>query len=100
MGWCASTQSAAAKPPGTDGECLGTLSKKRSIAMVSMSSVSQYRTNTEKARMAELGQERNVQVLWLLTLTAPEASWAKVEPTFEGIAASFKVPLKPNVPAS
>lgn len=78
-----------------DGECLGTLSKKRTLAMVSMSSVSQYRTNTEKARMAELGQERNVQVLWLLTLTAPEASWAKVEPTFEGIAASFTVPIKP-----
>ena len=80
-----------------DGECLGSLAKRRTLAMVSMSSLSQYRTNTERQRMQELGQERNVNVLWLLTLTAPEQGWASAEPMFERIAASFKVPLKPTM---
>lgn len=78
-----------------EGECLGSLSNKRTLAMVSMSSLSQYRTNTERAKMKELGQERNVQVLWLLTMTAPEKAWSGSEATFERIAASFKVPFKP-----
>ena len=62
-----------------------------------MSSLSQFRTNTERARMQEMGQTRNVQVLWLLTLTAPEAAWPKLEPTFEKVANSFYVPLVPVV---
>lgn len=79
-----------------DGECLGSLSSRRTLALVSMSSLSQYRTNTERERMKELGQERNVQVLWLLTLSAPSKSWASNEAALERIAATFRVPLKPS----
>ena len=81
--------------PLDDGECFGELLKKRSTAVVAMSSLSQYRTNTERQRMQELGQERNVNVLWLLTLTAPADAWSKFEAPFEAVAASFRVPLKP-----
>ena len=89
-------KSARCSEPLDDGECFGTLAKRRTIAAVSMSSLSQYRTNTERERMKELGQSRNVQVLWLLTLTAPEAAWDKVAPTLENIAASFRVPVAPE----
>ena len=75
-------------PPGSTGA--------KNTAQVTMSSVSQFRTNTERERMQALGQERNVQVLWLLTLTAPADAWPKLEPQFEGIANSFVVPLKPK----
>lgn len=57
-----------------------------------VSSVSQYRTNTERQRMRELGQERNVQVLWLLTLSAPEGAYAGLQLAFEKAASSFTVP--------
>jgi hypothetical protein len=46
--------------------------------------------------MQEEGRTRNVQVLWLLTLTAPEAAWTRVAPTLENVAASFRVPLNPE----
>ena len=82
--------------PLDDGECFGMLSKKRTMATVAMSSISQYRTNTERERMKELGQSRNVNVLWLLTLTAPDSAWSKLEPAFEGISNSFAVPLEPS----
>jgi len=75
-----------------DGECLGSVSKRRTLATVTMSSVSQYRTNTERQRMRELGQERNVQVLWLLTLSAPEGAYAGLQLAFEKAASSFTVP--------
>ena len=39
-----------------DGECYGSLATRRSLATVTMSSLSQYRTNTERERMKELGQ--------------------------------------------
>jgi hypothetical protein len=58
-----------------------------------MSSISQYRTNTERQRMAELGQVREVNVLWLLTLSAPAASWNEnTESRFQAIASSFALP--------
>jgi hypothetical protein len=77
------------------GECLGSLTKRRAISTVTMSSISQYRTNTERQRMQELGQVRNVQVLWLLTLSAPDgADWKALEPTFERMSASFAVPIR------
>ena len=74
----------------------GTLAQRRTLAVVAMSSLSQYRMNTERERMRELGQSRDVNVLWLLTLTAPTKSWSNVEPTLEKIAASFRVPLVPS----
>jgi hypothetical protein len=36
--------------PLDDGECFGTAAKRRTLATVSMSSLSQFRTNTERAR--------------------------------------------------
>ena len=37
---------------------------------------------------------RNVEVLWLLTLSAPDgAAWTKMEPAFEKIANSLSVPV-------
>lgn len=78
-----------------DGECFGSLSKRRTVATVAMSSLSQFRTNTERERMQAEGRTRQVQVLWLLTLTAPESAWPRVESTLEGVATSFRVPLEP-----
>ena len=74
------------------GECFGSLTKRRTVATVTMSSISQYRTNTERERMKELGQSRNVDVLWLLTFSAPDAAFDKLQPVFERAAASFDVP--------
>ena len=43
--------------------------------------------------MAELGQVREVNVLWLLTLSAPAASWNEnTESRFQAIASSFALP--------
>lgn len=79
-----------------DGECFGTLAKRRTLATVTMSSLSQFRTNTERARAQELGQVRNVDVLWLLTLSAPDGdAWARLEPTFQRISDSLSVPAAP-----
>ena len=89
-------ESTRCSEPLDDGECFGSLSKRRTLATVAMSSLSQYRTNTERERMRELGQERNVNVLWLLTLTAPAASWERAAPALERIAQSFAVPLAPQ----
>eukprot|EP00325_Prymnesiales_sp_UTEX-LB-985_P001355 CAMPEP_0174698540 /NCGR_PEP_ID=MMETSP1094-20130205/4111_1 /TAXON_ID=156173 /ORGANISM="Chrysochromulina brevifilum, Strain UTEX LB 985" /LENGTH=276 /DNA_ID=CAMNT_0015895733 /DNA_START=66 /DNA_END=896 /DNA_ORIENTATION=- len=75
-----------------DGECLGQVSKRRTLATVTMSSISQYRTNTERERMRELGQERNVQVLWLLTLSAPAGTYSGLQTSFQKVADSFAVP--------
>jgi hypothetical protein len=47
--------------------------------------------------MRELGQARDVDVLWLLTLSAPEGSWDALLPSFERIAASFAVPVVDEV---
>ena len=78
-----------------DGECLGDVTRRRTLATVTMSSISQFRTNTERERMKELGQVRNVDVLWLLTLSAPDgAAWGRMEPVFERIAKSLSVPLQ------
>ena len=73
-------------------ECLGTANARRTLATVTMSSVSQYRTNTERERMKELGQVREVQVLWLLTFSAPAASFDSLLPAFEKASRSFSVP--------
>ena len=89
-------ESTRCSEPLDDGECFGSLSKRRTLATVAMSSLSQYRTNTERERMKELGQARNVNVLWLLTVTAPAAVYSKLEGTFEGISNSFAVPLAPD----
>jgi len=76
-----------------DGECFGDISKRRNVATATMSSISQYRTNTERQRMAELGQVREVNVLWLLTLSAPESMWNEdVSKRFQAIASSFALP--------
>ena len=77
-----------------DGECLGgSLAKRKTLAAVTISSISQFRTNTERERMRELGQVRNVDVLWLLTLSAPDGpAWAStLEPTFEKVRRSLRV---------
>ena len=43
--------------------------------------------------MAELGQERNVEVLWLLTLSAPQKSWTpELQAALEKISSTFLVP--------
>jgi len=76
------------------GDCYGTVSTRRTMATLTMSSISQYRTNEERKRMAELGQVRNVDVLWLLTLSAPDgAPWQKLEKTFEKVSDSLSVPV-------
>ena len=76
-------------------ECVdGSLIKRRTLATVTMSSISQYRTNTERERMRELGQARNVEVLWLLTFSAPDAAFDALQPAFEKASASFYVPLE------
>ena len=85
---------AAAKCAGEidGGDCLGTTSARRNLAVATVAPISQYRTNTERARMAELGQERNVDVLWLLTLSADEAAWSPgLSKELEGVAGSFVV---------
>ena len=85
---------AAAKCAGEidGGECTGTTSARRNLAVATVAPISQYRTNTERARMAELGQERNVDVLWLLTLSADEAAWSPgLSKELEGVAGSFVV---------
>lgn len=48
------------------GECYGATSKRRTLAAVTVSSISQYRTNTERERMAELGQVPTRLILNLL----------------------------------
>ena len=79
-----------------DGECFGTLSTRRTLATLTMSSISQYRTNTERERMKEMGQARNVDVLWLLTLSAPEgAAWKALEPEFERLSKTLRIPMEP-----
>jgi len=77
-----------------DGDqCYGTLSTRRTLATVTMSAISQYRTNEERKRMNELGQVRNVDVMWLLTCSAPDgAAWKSVEPTFEKLSNSLSIP--------
>ena len=83
------------------GECYGSTSKRRTLAALTMSPISQYRTNTERERMQAAGQARNVDVLWLLTCSAPDgAAWAKLEPTFEKIVASLTIPVAPAVSVS
>lgn len=74
------------------GECFGDIGTRRTMATVTMSSISQYRTNTERQRMAELGQVRNVQVLWLLTISAPEAKFDALRTAFTKASLSFDVP--------
>lgn len=76
------------------GECYGSVSRRRTAACVTVSSVSQYRTNTERERMAALGQARDVNVLWLLTASAPEEAWAEpaVAREMEGIVQSLVIP--------
>lgn len=80
-----------------DGECFGTLTTRRTLATLTMSSISQYRTNTERERMKEMGQARNVDVLWLLTASAPDgAAWKVIEPTFERLSKTLRVPMAPT----
>ena len=77
-----------------DGECLGSVSRRHNLAAVTISSISQYRTNTERQRMAEMGQSRNVDVLWLLTLSAPAAQWTPaLEARLQAVANSFEIPF-------
>lgn len=79
--------------PVDDGECFASSTRRRNLATATMSSISQYRTNTERQRMVELGQVREVNVLWLLTLSAPEAMWNdSVEGRLRAIASSFVLP--------
>ena len=75
------------------GICYGDVSKRRTLATVTMSSISQFRTNTERERMKEMGQTRNVEVLWLLTFSAPDGAFEQLRSTFERASASFFVPL-------
>ena len=75
-----------------DGECLGTSSKRITYATVTMSSVSQFRTNTERERMAEQGRVREVNVLWLLTASAPDNAGVDVQQNLAAIVASLQVP--------
>jgi hypothetical protein len=80
------------------GDCYGTTSKRRTLAALTMSPISQYRTNTERERMQAAGQVRNVDVLWLLTCSAPDgAAWNKLEAKFEKIVASMNIPVAPAV---
>ena len=44
---------------------------------------------------APLWQVRNVDVLWLLALSAPEKTYAEVAPMLERVSASFSVPPDP-----
>lgn len=76
--------------PLDGGECLsGAVSKRKSLAAVTVASISQYRTNTERQRMQEMGQERNVDVLWLLTAsTRADADDA----VLQQIMRSFMIP--------
>ena len=75
------------------GECYGTTSTRRTMATITMSSISQYRTNEERKRMNELGQVRNVDVMWLLTCSAPDGTaWKSLEPTFEKLSNSLSIP--------
>ena len=46
---------------------------------------------TRRGADGELGQERNVDVLWLLTLSADEAAWSPGSEELEGVAGSFVV---------
>jgi hypothetical protein len=39
-------------------------------------------------------QARNVEVLWLLTFSAPDAAFDALQPAFEKASASFYVPLE------
>jgi len=75
-----------------DGECLGAAARRTTFAAVTMSSVSQFRTKTERERMAELGQVREVNVLWLLTASAPAGVGAEFQKSLQAIAASLSVP--------
>ena len=76
-----------------DGECFGSKTRRRNVATATMSSISQFRTNTERQRMAELGRTREVNVLWLLTLSAPADKWDdKTESRLRAIASSFALP--------
>ena len=76
-----------------DKECLGDVSSRRTLSSLTVAPISQYRTNTERQRMEELGQKREVNVLWLLTLSAPDgAAYEKLAPAFERASKSFEVP--------
>jgi hypothetical protein len=75
-----------------DGECLGTSARRISYAAVTMSSISQFRTNTERERMAQEGRVREVNVLWLLTASAPEGMSGDVRKSLQAIATSLYVP--------
>ena len=39
-----------------EGVCLGEVSSRRTLSSLTVSPISQFRTNTERARMQELGQ--------------------------------------------
>jgi len=74
------------------GECMGTSTRRVSYAALTMSSLSQFRTNTERERMAEQGRVREVNVLWLLTASAPEGMSGDVRKSLKAIATSLYVP--------
>lgn len=79
--------------PLDSGECFGEALSRRTLTALTVSPISQFRTNTERARMQELGQTREVNVLWLLTLSAPKASFdGALQKRFDTIAATFVVP--------
>lgn len=76
-----------------NGECFGSVELRHTIATATMSSLSQFRTNTERQRMADEGQSRNVDVLWLLSLSAPASQWKdELANRLRAIALSFEIP--------
>jgi len=79
-----------------EGECLGTTTTRATIARVTVSAISQYRTNTERQRMNELGQVRNVDVLWVITASYPTQANADqtVAATAQSVLNSFTVPFQ------
>jgi hypothetical protein len=79
-----------------EGSCLGELSSRRTLSSLTVSPITQFRTNTERARMQELGQTREVNVLWLLTLSAPKARFD--EKMLASIANTFVVPKAAGEP--
>lgn len=60
-----------------------------------VTSVSQWRTNTERERMAAMGVDREVKVLWIAAASLPSsavAADARAIDELRRIAASFRVP--------
>lgn len=75
-----------------DGGCEGRPERRRHLAVITVGLETQARTLAERQAMEDGEMEaRQIDVLWLLTMSAPAVRWPTAEPAALAVARSFSV---------